>query len=59
MKHPIKKKAFKKLDIYALMENLGLVATKSNMVVSSADKPKHEKQSLSFPAVRHLFWKKE
>ena len=39
MKQPIKKKEFKKLDINALKEKLGLVATKSNMVVSSADKP--------------------
>lgn len=39
MKQPIKKKEFKKPDISALKAKLGLTATKTNMVVSAADKP--------------------
>ena len=39
MKQPIKKKEFKKPDISALKAKLGLTVSKSNMVVSSADKP--------------------
>ena len=39
MKQPIKKKEFKKPDINALKEKLGLKVSKTNMVVSSADKP--------------------
>ena len=39
MKQPIKKKEFKKPDISALKAKLGLTASKTNMVVSVADKP--------------------
>lgn len=39
MKQPIKKKDFKKPSISELKEKLGLNVTKTNMVVSSADKP--------------------
>ena len=39
MKQPIKKKDFKKFDIKDLKAQLGLNATKENMVVSAADKP--------------------
>ena len=39
MKQPIKKKEFKKPSIADLKAELGLNATKTNMVVSSADKP--------------------
>ena len=39
MKQPIKKKEFKKPDIKSLKEKLGLTASKTNMVVSAADKP--------------------
>lgn len=39
MKQPIKKKEFKRPDIKSLKEKLGLTVTKTNMVVSSADKP--------------------
>jgi len=39
MKQPIKKKEFKRPDINALKAKLGLNVTKTNMVVSSADKP--------------------
>lgn len=39
MKQPIKKKEFKKFDIKELKSQLGLTATRENMVVSAADKP--------------------
>ena len=39
MKQPVKKKEFKRTSIEDLKETLGLKATKTNMVVSSADKP--------------------
>ena len=39
MKQPIKKKEFKKMDIKSLKAELGLKASKDNMVVSAADKP--------------------
>ena len=39
MKQPIKKKEFKKMDIKNLKEELGLKSSKTNMVVSAADKP--------------------
>lgn len=39
MKQPVKKKEFKKPDIRSLKAELGLKATKENMVVSVADKP--------------------
>ena len=39
MKQPIKKKVFKRTDMRALKEKLGLTTSKTNMVVSSADKP--------------------
>lgn len=39
MKQPIKKKEFKRNSISELKQKLGLNVTKTNMVVSSADKP--------------------
>ena len=39
MKQPIKKKEFKRTDINALKSKLGLTTSKTNMVVSSAEKP--------------------
>lgn len=39
MKQPIKKKDFKRASISSIKEKLGLNASASNMVVSSADKP--------------------
>ena len=39
MKQPIKKKEFKRPSIDSLREELGLNATKTNLVVSAADKP--------------------